>query len=279
MSSHDAALTGYGTAALRAVETVSGTPPLIVDHVAKHLAKNIGYAWIESLDTRTYQLMLDLIAVRTRFIDDVCDGFMSKIRVRDQVQEADLSFPGGQIVLLGSGFDTRAYRMTSITDAAIFEIDYEMVLNVKRNTLRAHDIEPICRDYSAIGVDFSHQEFITPLVSHGFLPSSSALWIVEGLTGYLSAQDNSRLLSQMSESSAPGSQLVVTFVTGNGEAYGRGAGRSKRHRFFTKDAVGFVRAHGWDCSEERIGVIAERYARATALQDYDYSIVHGIWRS
>ena len=108
------ASTGRGTAALRAIESRRGESALITDPFAALLAGEEGFSWVQSLPNGQQELLLDLIAVRTRFIDDECTAFVESVEARQE----------SQIVLLGAGYDTRAYRLHALRDSAVFEADY-----------------------------------------------------------------------------------------------------------------------------------------------------------
>ena len=63
--------------------------------------------------------MITYMQVRTRLIDDVVRSFVG--------------FGGGQIVLLGAGFDARAARLGDLLgDARVFEVDHPATQALKR---------------------------------------------------------------------------------------------------------------------------------------------------
>ena len=88
--------------------------------------------------------VVDLLAVRTRFIDDFILKFVSTTTETDQ-SESDSSDgkrctnnPGfKQLVLLGAGMDTRAYRLDLPNDWIVVEVDSDMdVLQKKHEVLQ-----------------------------------------------------------------------------------------------------------------------------------------------
>jgi len=261
-----AASTGNGTVALRAIESGRGTRALIADPLAALLAGEEGLRWAQSLTVGQRELMLDLIAVRTRFIDEVCTGF------------AHASRPRRQILILGAGYDTRAYRLPALAESAVFEADYPSVLGHKAARLREAGNVPLCRKHRHVAIDLEQQPLRGPLLAAGFDPATPSLWVLEGVTGYLPEECCARLFTQMRELSAPGSAAVVTFVGASGRAYGPDAPVSERHIFCTDSGQLLLNRAGWDAVQLPISDVAVRYQRASRLRVYDYWLAQAVTR-
>ncbi|MER6530026.1 SAM-dependent methyltransferase [Streptomyces sp. NPDC001508] len=111
-----------------------------------------------------------------------------------------------QLVLLGAGLDTRAYRLPWPSGSTVFEIDQEPVLAFKQHTLdglaatsRARRV-PIAADLR--GDDWPHA-----LLAAGLDPAHPTAWLAEGLLLYLPAAAERRLIAAVTALSAPGSSL------------------------------------------------------------------------
>jgi methyltransferase (TIGR00027 family) len=133
---------------------------------------------------------------RTRFIDDaLVRAFQDEIT---------------QIVILGAGFDCRAYRIPGIERALVYEVDHPSTLTVKREKLRRMlDSLPEHVVYSEI--DFNNQHLKDVLDASGFDAARRTFFIWEGVTNYLSAQAVDTTLRFINTTSA-GSQLIFTYV-------------------------------------------------------------------
>ncbi|RNE57194.1 SAM-dependent methyltransferase [Cryobacterium tepidiphilum] len=131
------------------------------------------------------------IGVRTRFIDDV------------MADEADVQ----QVVILGAGLDTRAYRLTLAHHAPFFELDDAATLEFKQGVLEAGGAQPL-RERHPLPVDVSIA-WDAPLRAQGFDADEPTLWIVEGLLPYLSAEAQHAVLSTIVSLSAVGSTAVI----------------------------------------------------------------------
>jgi methyltransferase (TIGR00027 family) len=105
-----------------------------------------------------------------------------------------------QIVLLGAGLDTRAYRLSSLQKGShiVFELDLPIIIDYKERVLRKE--QPLC-SLIRISTDLSRPEWKTKLSEHGFSHETATLWVLEGLVYYLDktvVQDLVRVLSEMS---------------------------------------------------------------------------------
>ncbi|MCK6597343.1 MAG: SAM-dependent methyltransferase [Bdellovibrionaceae bacterium] len=161
------ARTSLLTAAMRAVESKRSDSEgkLFVDPYAELLAGEEGMDILK----RAIAAAGDqpAIAVRTYFMDQ-------KIR---QALENGVR----QIVMLASGMDTRAYRLSFPKGSKLFELDKKEVLEYKQKKL-SH-IPSQCRRLE-IAVDLT-DDWKSKLLQAGFNRSESTLWMVEGLIMYL----------------------------------------------------------------------------------------------
>lgn len=141
-------------------------------------------------------------AVRTQFFDRFFAGAVaSGIR---------------QIVILASGLDSRAYRLDWPSGTHVFEIDQPKVLEYKAQTLAAHDVRPAAVLHE-VPIDL-RQDWPAALREHGFDPTQPTAWLAEGLLMYLPADAQDRLFEQITELSAPGSQVSAEAVSHQDES-------------------------------------------------------------
>jgi methyltransferase (TIGR00027 family) len=137
------------------------------------------------------------VAVRTRFYDDL----------------ALVATAAGcrQVVLLGAGLDTRAFRLQWPNGSRLFELDLPEVLAFKERVLSRMGAKPRCMRI-AVAVDL-RQDWPMALLSAGFKPTARSTWIAEGLVPYLADDDAQRLLITIGTLSSPGSQLGLDQAT------------------------------------------------------------------
>ena len=129
--------------------------------------------------------------IRTRFFDDYL--------------AAAVTAGCRQVVLLAAGLDTRAFRLAWPGRTTVFEIDLPGVLAFKDTVLAARGAVPRC-ERVVVPADL-REDWTAALAGAGFDRAGPAAWLAEGLLLYLTAQEAGRLLTGVSELSAPGSQL------------------------------------------------------------------------
>lgn len=133
---------------------------------------------------------------RTRLIDDlVSQGLRDGIR---------------QVVILGSGFDCRAYRLPEIRCVATFEVDHPATLATKLSRLRGL-IGQFPANLRFVEIDFGRQNLPEALQSAGFGSSLPAIFVWEGVSNYLTASAVDAVLRCVA-GCAGGSRLVFTYV-------------------------------------------------------------------
>lgn len=146
------------------------------------------------------QRMTDMMAARTRYID----AFF-----------AEAGAAGiGQVVILASGLDARAYRLPWPAGTTVFEIDQPQVLEFKAATIADLGAEPTA-EVRNVPVDLRH-DWPSALRQAGFDAGRPAAWAAEGLIGFLPPEAQDRLLDNITELSADGSQLVAEVFANTG---------------------------------------------------------------
>lgn len=142
--------------------------------------------------------MSNLLLVRTRYIDD---GLQRAIE--DGVT---------QFVILGAGFDTRAYRFAKqLEGKQVFEIDYHSTQELKKQRLK-DALGSLPADVRFTEIDFKRDSLRDVLKAAGYKPTEETFFIWEGVSMYLSAEAVQKALRTISEYSAPGSSLMMDFA-------------------------------------------------------------------
>lgn len=153
----------------------------------------------------------DVMAVRTAEID-------SRIRSAVWGNEAGAKGTVPQLVIVGAGADTRAWRLSWPAAFKLFEVDSSTVLGFKSRVLDAAG--PVFRetlkvDRVEVVADAAQPEDMwAKLVTAGLDPSRPVFWLLEGLLGYLPLDAGNDLLSTMQHHSHPGSHIIVTVPPG-----------------------------------------------------------------
>ena len=133
---------------------------------------------------------------RTRFIDDAVRSALD-----DGVQ---------QIVILGAGFDCRAYRMPGMERIRVFEVDHPDTLAEKRRRLGM--VLPSAPDHVRfVETDFNQHQLAAAMERSGYDAGSRTCFLWEGVTNYLtdSAIDAG---FRWFATARPGSMVIFTYV-------------------------------------------------------------------
>ncbi|WP_216896266.1 SAM-dependent methyltransferase, partial [Nocardia alni] len=114
-----------------------------------------------------------------------------------------------QIVLLGAGLDTRAFRIDWPAGQTIYELDRADVLAFKHAVLDAAPTttrRPIAADLA--------QDWARPLLEAGFDPTAPTAWLIEGVLFYLPAAIEHSLFETLNALSAESSHVVFEIKPG-----------------------------------------------------------------
>jgi methyltransferase (TIGR00027 family) len=133
---------------------------------------------------------------RTRFIDDALEAYL-----RENI---------GQVVILGAGFDCRAYRLPGLKSTTVFEVDHPSTLATKLGCLR-NVLPKVPDNVRFVEIDFNRQALPEALTRAGFQSSQRAVFLWEGVTNYLTAEAVDSVLRYVAGCS-PGSQIIFTYV-------------------------------------------------------------------
>ncbi|MFJ4716013.1 class I SAM-dependent methyltransferase [Streptomyces sp. NPDC088785] len=111
-----------------------------------------------------------------------------------------------QVVLLGAGLDTRAFRLDWPAGTAVFEIDRTQVLAFKQQVLDGLAATAKAAR-TPVPVDL-RADWAAALADSGFDRSAPTVWLAEGLLFYLPADAEAALVAEVDRLSAPGSALA-----------------------------------------------------------------------
>ncbi|MEU9886219.1 class I SAM-dependent methyltransferase [Sphaerisporangium sp. NPDC051011] len=117
-----------------------------------------------------------------------------------------------QVVLLGAGLDTRAFRLDWPRGQVVYEIDREDVLAFKHRVLDGLAAVPTATR-RPIAADL-RGDWAGSLLSAGFDPAAPTAWLAEGLLLYLPPAAERRLVDTVNRLSAGGSSLAFEVKLG-----------------------------------------------------------------
>jgi methyltransferase (TIGR00027 family) len=117
-----------------------------------------------------------------------------------------------QVVILGAGYDSRAYRFReSFPQLRFFEVDLPKTGEVKRQ--RLVEVFGTVPDYVRYApIDFDTQKLEDVLPPLGFDPRQRTFFILEGVSMYVVEEGNGATLDFIRRNSAPGSRVVFDYL-------------------------------------------------------------------
>jgi methyltransferase (TIGR00027 family) len=156
--------------------------------------------------------------------------------------------PADQLVILGAGLDSRAWRMACLGNTVVFEVDHPASQTAKRE--RCASVPVQAKDVRFVAMDFESDALRPRLESGGFDASKSTFWLWEGVTMYLRAEDVSANLKVMAELSAPGSRIALTYLRKRHGRIPRGLflalmGEPIRSAFESAEVTELAGSYGW----------------------------------
>lgn len=206
MRQNQSSLTAMSTAAMRAIEMEKPADERICsDPFARKLIPAWFYAFMKRFTATPYAQSraaedLGFIVARCRFMDDLLfDSLGQGLQ---------------QLVILGAGFDSRAYRFDRLQDGIkVFEVDHPATQHAKLKKLgRILGSGSLPGYITFVPVDFTHDTLEARLLEYGYADGLKTLFIWEGVTMYLDAPAVDRTLAFVAHHSAPGSAVVFDYL-------------------------------------------------------------------
>jgi methyltransferase (TIGR00027 family) len=203
MTQKQSSTTAEGMALVRAIEAQRPEGVRICyDPIARSLVNPIS-VFLSKLviDSGIYERIgppgtIAFITARERYIDDFL--------------KACLSEGLDQVVILGAGFDTRAYRSPGIEKARVFEIDHPATQAVKLKRLKKV-IDPLPDYVTFVPVDFNTQTLGERLLASGYNERGKTLFIWQGVTMYLTPEGVDSTLAFIANHSGLGSAVIFDY--------------------------------------------------------------------
>ena len=114
-----------------------------------------------------------------------------------------------QVVLLGAGYDTRAYRFADQLDGRrVFEVDLAPISRAKAATIAKHRDQFPDVDVVRVEIDFESQALADVLADADFAAGEPTFYVWEGVPMYLTRAAVKATLDSVHELSGDGSQIA-----------------------------------------------------------------------
>jgi methyltransferase (TIGR00027 family) len=133
---------------------------------------------------------------RTRWIDDAL--------------RAALADAPEQLVILGAGFDSRAWRLPELSALRVFEVDHPDTQARKRQALARAGVG-VPAHVRFVATDFDQQGLERAMAEAGYDPARRTVFVWEGVSNYLTPAAVDATL-RWCAAAAPGSRVIFTYI-------------------------------------------------------------------
>lgn len=170
----------------------------LFDRLYSRLMRWFGPGWVYERFEKKGAGVSGFIVARTRFIDD----YLSKC-INEGIE---------QLVILGAGYDSRAYRFDKLNNkVSVFEVDHPATQEAKKEVLTT--VFGSLPDYVGyVPVDFNEQTLEQRLYEYGYKDDCKTLFIWEGVTTYLVPEAVDSTLAFVVKHSGIGSSIIFDYV-------------------------------------------------------------------
>lgn len=134
---------------------------------------------------------------RTRYIDETLNDALTRGLI--------------QVVILGAGFDCRAYRISGIGQMHVFEVDLPTTQRLKKVRLQKV-MWALQAHVTYVPVDFNQQDLEVAMNRSGFRKKFRTFYIWEGVTQYITNEAVEDVLRWVSQADGAGSRIVFTYI-------------------------------------------------------------------
>ncbi|MAT99078.1 MAG: hypothetical protein CL608_18180 [Anaerolineaceae bacterium] len=158
--------------------------------------------WYPTIAKMGEEKLFNLIMNRTGYFDSIID------KVKDDAE---------QFVVMGAGFDTRAYNELKKSGLKMFELDQATTQKLKRTYLEKAGIDTT--HVTFVETNFSQEDWFNSLVAAGYDATKRTIFLWEGVTLYLGETAVRNTLRTVKANAAEGSIIAAdiyakSFVTG-----------------------------------------------------------------
>jgi len=166
-----------------------------------------------------------LLPLLKKYIPGTYEWVASRTFLFDKIFKEALTHNFNQIVIMGAGFDSRAYRFINyIKNTRIFEVDVAPTQEIKKKILKDKNIN-IPDEMQFVSVNFNKDNLGDRLFKSGFQKGKKNLFIWEGVTEYLTEDAVDSTLTFIKNNSIGKSIIAFTYIyreviEGNYKYYG-----------------------------------------------------------
>ena len=204
MRKSQSSMTAIGIAIVRAIESDRPEAERICyDPYARQFVNGVLYHFVRFFDKLGYSErkgpgVMGFLTVRERHIDEYLITCLA-----NGVQ---------QVVILGAGYDARAYRFEEFKRGVkVFEVDHPATQQAKLKKL-VKIFDGVPQHVTYVAIDFNTQTLEQRLSECGYDEHAKTLFIWQGVTQYLTPESVDSTLAFVASHSGPGSSITFDYM-------------------------------------------------------------------
>ena len=166
--------------------------------------------WMALLKDR--QKLMALASESAQVLPGVNGAIVARVRFIDEKVKQAVEEGLAQLVILGAGYDSRAYRIEGIKEKVyVFEVDHPFVQQIKvQKIVDIFGEKP--GHVTFVPIDFTRDDLKVCLLGNGYDPAKQTLFIMEGLTFYLPAETIDSILAFIAKHTGRLSGIVFDYL-------------------------------------------------------------------
>ncbi|OPX58323.1 MAG: Leucine carboxyl methyltransferase [Methanobacterium sp. PtaB.Bin024] len=139
------------------------------------------------------------------------NSIVARVRYFDDYLQNCIDEGIEQLVILGAGYDTRAYRIVGLKEKVkVFEVDYQGTQKVKTEKIK-EIFGSLPHHVTFVDADVGSEKLFKNLLKHRYNQTQKTLFIMEGLVYYLPPENVETLLSSIVQNSGSGSKIIFDY--------------------------------------------------------------------
>ncbi|MCP2342149.1 SAM-dependent methyltransferase [Actinomadura rupiterrae] len=226
----------------------------------------------------------DVWATVGRLVEVFYQGRTVGVRMGDDSLREAVAAGRKQIVMLGAGLDTHAFRLALPSSVHLIELDVPELFAFKERVLADEHATPTCRR-SVVPADL-RGDWSAPLLEAGFQPQMPTQWVDAGVLAYLLREQAWQVADTITALSAPDSRFGFGYIPLDAMARRvqpvPGAARimpgmttqaAEQERGLGPDAPERLEQTGWSTEFRELAPIAASYGRPLANPSGGGSII------
>lgn len=150
------------------------------------------------------------VARNESLVPGASNSIIARVRFFDEVVKSSIDDGLEQLVIVGAGYDTRAYRIKGLDKIQVFEMDHPATQKIKIKKIK-EIFKSLPNHVTYIPLDLEVDKFDQKLLETDYDTSKKTLFIMEGLLMYIPPEIVDKLLFFIVNNSGRGSSILFDY--------------------------------------------------------------------